>query len=388
MRKILIAALFVAACAEVRTPAPSPTPEERAQAVLQAVPLVDGHNDWAMSLRGSYGLDGALKADLNSTTSSGHTSIPLLKKGKVGIQLWSVYVSSSLSPQDAVRETFEQIAIADSFATRYPETFAHVKTADEAIAVWKSGRIAGLLALEGAHQIDDNIELLRKAYVAGVRSMTLSHGKPTKLFDSATAPAVHNGMAPAGAAMIAEMNRLGMLVDLSHVSPATMHAVLDVSRSPIIFSHSSAYGLAAHPRNVPDDVLKRMAANGGIVMITFVPGFIDSARPKWQEARSYQPVEARAAWEKANPMPITALSHVADHVEYVARIAGHDHVGLGGDYDGVPDLPQGLADVGTYPALFAELAKRGWSDENLRKLAGKNFIRVLRQNEKVAAGSR
>ncbi len=293
--------------------------------------------------------------------------------------------------------TFEQIGVVQSFAKRHPETFTLVTTADEAEAAFRAGRIASIIALEGAHQVDDDIPTLRLAYNEGVRSMTLSHSRPTRLFDSATADSRHNGMATGGTAMIAEMNRLGILVDLSHVSPAVMHAVLDIAKAPVIFSHSSAKAVTNHPRNVPDDVLVRLKANGGLVMVTFVPSFIDQARADWQIRRDAQRMiagqgpegfEKMKGWDAANPRPVSTLAMVADHIDHVARVAGHDHVGLGGDYDGIPDTPVGLETVATYPALFAELARRGWSDENLRKLAGLNFLRALRVSEQVAAATR
>jgi membrane dipeptidase len=375
------------------TPTVAETPEARAARILSQTPVADGHNDWPYALRLANGPQGALTASLDEPAGGarGHTSIPLLRQGRVGIQLWSTYVPATLSPADAVSQTFEQIAIAKSFATRRPETFATVTTAAEAQAALASGRIAGILALEGAHQVADDIETLRKAHMAGVRSMTLSHSRPTQLFDSATADPKHNGIASGAPAMIAEMNRLGILVDLSHVSPAVMHAVLDITKAPVLFSHSSAKAVTNHPRNVPDDVLKRLKQNGGLVMVTFVPAFIDQARADWQTRRDAHrllsgpnPEPALAKWDAANPRPVSTLSQVADHVDHVARVAGHDHVGLGGDYDGVPDLPRGLENVGTYPALFAELAARGWSDRNLRKLANENFLRVLKANEAVA----
>ncbi|MFN7176685.1 MAG: dipeptidase [Thermaurantiacus sp.] len=405
MKLILLAALFIAACADAQ-PAPPPdgsptvaeTPDERARRILSEVPLADGHNDWAISLRMGLGYEGALRADLAADpadrTPPGHTTIPWLREGQVGLQLWSAYVSMNLSPEDAVRQSFEQVELLHTMFRRHPETFAFVTTADEAEAAWRTGRIASFIAFEGAHQVGDDIETLRRAHAAGVRAMTLTHSRPSALFDSATADPKHNGIAPAAGAMVAEMNRLGVLVDLSHVSPAVMHQVLDITRAPVIFSHSSAKALTDHPRNVPDDVLKRMADNGGIVMVTFVPSFVNQARADWQNARTGQAILAQGqgaagqarlqAWEAANPRPEATLECVADHIEHVAQVAGHDHVGIGADYDGIPDLPRGLETVATYPALFAELARRGWSDENLRKLAGINFLRVLRANEAVA----
>jgi len=399
-----LATLVLSACAEIQPappapPAPAESHEARARRILSEVPLADGHNDWAYSLRLGLGYPQALEADLHADPSTrkppGHTSIPWLREGQVGIQLWSAYVPMRLSPEEAVRQTFEQIALLHTMFRRHPETFAFVTTADAALAAWRAGRIASFLALEGAHQVADDIATLRRAHAAGVRAMTLTHSQPSRLFDSATAEPRHNGMAPEARAMIAEMNRLGVLVDLSHVSPAVMHQVLDVTQAPVVFTHSSARAVTDHPRNVPDDVLRRLPANGGIVMVTFVPAFIDQARADWQNARTGQAILAQGqgpageawlrAWEAANPRPRSTLAMVADHIEHVARVAGHDHVGIGGDYDGIPDLPEGLETVASYPALFAELARRGWSDENLRKLAGLNFLRVLRANEAVAA---
>jgi membrane dipeptidase len=400
-----LAAVFLApACAQAANPAQ--TPEQRVERLLKAVPVADGHNDWPYALRLAYGVEGAKAADLTQPASAkstsafatgeatrGHTSIPLIQKGHLGIQLWSVYVPASLAPDEAVKQTFEQIAIARSFAERHPEAFANVTTAAEAERAVKAGKLAGIVAMEGAHQIADDIPTLRRAHAAGVRAMTLSHSQPTLLFDSATADPKHNGIAPGAPAMIAEMNRLGVMVDLSHVSPTTMNAVLDITKAPVIFSHSSAKALTNHPRNVPDDVLNRLKANGGIVMITFVPAFINQARADWEVRRQAQRMVAGQGaegdarmkqWEAANPRPQSTLAMVADHVDHAARVAGHDHVGLGGDFDGVPDLPAGLEDVSTYPVLLAELARRGWTDENLKKLASLNFLRVLRANEKVA----
>lgn len=403
MRKILFSLLLATATATVARPAAAPeTPEARAQRVLGEAPLTDGHNDWPFALRSAYGIEGAKTADLDrpasitrpdGTVMTGHTSVPWLRQGRLGIQLWSVFVPADLPPAEAVKMTFEQIDIAKSFPARRPDAFTFVTTAAQAEKAWKSGRIASFVAMEGAHQVADDIATLHRAYAAGARSMTLAHSRPTALFDSATAPPRHNGMAPGGAAMIAEMNRMGMLVDLSHVSPAVMHAVLDVTKAPVIFSHSGAKALTNHPRDVPDDVLVRVKQNGGLVMATFVPAFVNQALLDWQAKRDGAQREAGTtagtaehmkAWDAANPRPVTTLAMVADHIDHIARVAGHDHVGIGGDFDGVPELPVGLENVSKYPALFAELVRRGWSDADLRKLAGENFLRVLKANEAVA----
>jgi membrane dipeptidase len=395
MRTLLTAALLATSLAAAPVAAAAPTADARAARILSEVPLADGHNDWPYALRNFHGAKGALTADLTRPAGpAGQTSIPLIRKGQLGLQLWSVFVPTSLSPEEAVTQTFEQIAIAKTLPARHPETFTLVTTADQAEKAWKAGRVASFLALEGAHQIAEDIPTLRRAWAEGVRAMTLVHSRTNSLFDSATGEARHKGMAPGGAAMIAEMNRLGVLVDLSHVSPAVMHQVLDVTKSPVVFTHSSARALNDHPRNVPDDVLKRLKANGGIVMVTFVPAFISKELYAWQQAGeaetrrlgSVPDTDLRViAWNKANPRPEATLAQVADHVDHIARVAGIDHVGIGGDFDGIPYGPVGLENVSTYPALFAELARRGWSDEDLRKLAGKNFLRVLRANEKVAA---
>ena len=406
MRSILFAgtALLAAACAQAQPAKPAADPGARVEQLLKAAPVADGHNDWPYALRLAYGLEGAKTADLEKpvtvvSTSAfstgeptvGHTSIPWIRKGHLGYQLWSVYVPASLTPDEAVKQTFEQIGIAKSFAERRPDVFANVLTADDAVKAVKAGKLAGFVAIEGANQVNDDIETLRKAYAAGVRSMTLSHSKNTRLFDSSTDTPLHNGISKDAPAFIAEMNRLGMLVDLSHVSAAVMNQVLDITKSPVIFSHSSAKALANVPRNVPDDVLKRIPANGGIVMVSFVPQFTNQARVDWQTKRDAaakaagpNSAEAMKAWDAANPRPVTTLAMVADHIDYVAKLAGHDHVGLGGDFDGVPDLPEGLGNVSTYPALLSELARRGWSDADLKKLSSENFLRVLRANEKVA----
>lgn len=386
-KKVALCLALLASSLAAHAQAVSPAIAARVEKVLTKVPLSDGHNDWPMALRMAYGLEGAKTADLTADPSlrkpPGHTSIPWAREGHLGLQLWSVFVPASLPPAEAVKQTFEQIELVRSMAARYPKDLALVTTADEAERAFRAGKIASFIALEGANQIDDDIPTLRRAYELGVRSMTLAHSQPTKLFDSATAPPKHNGMAEGGKAMIAEMNRLGVLVDLSHVSPDVMRQVLDVTKAPVVFTHSGARAVTDHPRDVPDDVLKRLPANGGIVMVTFVPAFIDQKRTDWEKARPAAG-PARDAWEQANPRPVSTLEMVADHIDHIAQVAGHDHVGIGGDFDGIPDTPKGLEDVRKYPALFAELARRGWTDADLEKLAGRNFLRVLRANEAVS----
>ena len=406
-KPLILAALLLAACAQAAPQNAPLTPGQqaaatakslqRAEAILKSTPLIDGHNDWPGVIRTLGGPAGGSTVDLSADPTQrprpGHTSIPLLREGRLGAQIWSAYVPMALAPEEAVQQTFEQIALIHAFVQRHPETFTFVTTAAGIEKAFKAGRIASLIGLEGAHQINDDIALLRRAHAQGVRSMTLTHSRPSALFDSATADPRHNGIAPGGEALIREMNDLGILVDISHVSPAVMHRALDVTRAPVIFSHSSAKAVTNHPRNVPDDILARLPKNGGVVMVTFVPSFIDQARADWQVRRDAQRLVAGSgpagdaamqAWDTANPRPVSTLAMVADHIDHAARIAGHDHVGIGGDYDGIPDLPAGLETVATYPALFAELVARGWTDANLKKLAGQNFLRVLRANEAVA----
>lgn len=382
-----LVAVGVAACSQAQPapPAAKPAdPQKIAVQALKAVPLVDGHNDWPAALTGLYGPHAArvvdFRADPTARPQPGHTSIPLLRQGHVGAQLWSAYVSMSLKPDQAIEKTGQQIDLIHALVHRHPETFALATTAADIEAAFRGGRIASLITLEGTHQIADDPDRLDDAYRRGVRSITLTHSRPNSLFDSATAPPRHGdengGMSAEGVRMIGRMNQLGILVDLSHVSTAVMHKALDLATAPVIFSHSSARAITDHPRNVPDDVLKRLPQNGGMVMVTFVPAYIDQQRANWEVL----PPEERAK----TPRPISTLSMVADHIDHVAKVAGHDHVGIGSDFDGIPDLPQGLESVGTYPALFTELARRGWSQDNLEKLAGRNFLRVKRAAEAAA----
>ncbi len=397
MRRLVLIALALAAPALAATPY-----DARIDKVLKATPLIDGHNDWPGALRTDFGenwWDTDLNADSRAFKHPLHTDIPRLKAGRVGAQFWSVYVPGSLAPADAIKATIEQIDIVRGLPARYPAVFEMAYTAADIRRIHKAGRIASLVGIEGGHQIGNSLPALRQFYLLGARSMTITHSLNNDWADSATDVPKFNGLAPFGKTVIGEMNRLGMLVDLSHVSPKTMADVLDVAKAPVIFTHSSARALNDHPRNVPDDILKRMAANGGVVMVTWVPVFVDPKRFAWEQAKAAeeartktafggQPDRAKAAndvWITANPRPVTPLSIVADHVDHVAKVAGHAHVGIGADLDGIPDTPEGLTGVETYPALLAELMRRGWNDADIAALAGGNLLRALEGAEKVAA---
>ena len=367
---------------------------ERARALLQKTSLFDGHNDLPWVLREQFG--GDVEGYDISVLAQFDTDIPRLRAGGVGIQFWSVYVPTALDPLDAMRTQLEQIDIAHRLIERYPGDFALATTAAEIEEALDEGKIASLLGMEGGHTIVNSLGALRSMYRLGVRYMTLTHFNGHDWADSATDDPRHDGLTAFGVEVVREMNRLGMVVDLSHVSPATMRDALDASEAPVMFSHSSAFGLTASPRNVPDDVLRRVTANNGIVMVTFVPQFVNEERREW--AVGLIPLVKDAAtdaewdriarqYERDNGEPPSAhLTDVADHIEYVARVAGIDHVGIAGDFYGAQgnDLVVGLEDVSKYPDLFAELMRRGWSDADLIKLAKTNMMRVLRDVERVA----
>jgi membrane dipeptidase len=339
---------------------------QRARRVLAERSVFDGHNDLPWAIREDAVAPRDLEAyDLLSRTR-GQTDLPRLREGGVGAQLWSVYVPAEL-PGGFARAQLEQIELARRMIARYPAHLALASTADEAQRAMREGRVASLLGMEGGHAIENSLGALRAFFDLGVRAMTLTHSKTLDWADSATDASRHGGLTRFGEEVVREMNRLGMLVDLSHVSDETMEDALRVSLAPVIFSHSSARALCDHPRNVPDAVLAKMKANGGVVMVTFVNAFLS---PGWANA--------------SGPKTAVPLSLVADHVEHVRRVAGVDHVGLGGDYDGNDAWPEGLSDVSGYPRLIAELARRGWSDEDLGKLASGNVLRVLRRAEDVA----
>ena len=380
------------------TYAADPDTLERARALLAGHPVVDGHNDlpWALRIHAGYDLD---RCDINTDqTGRLHTDLARLRAGGVGAQFWSVYVPSDLEEDRAVTATLEQIDCVRALAARYNDDLRLTTTADEMEAAWADGRIASLMGAEGGHSIACSLATLRALYALGVRYMTLTHNDNTPWADSATDKPVANGLTRFGEEVVREMNRLGMLVDLSHVAPDTMRDAVRVSRAPVIFSHSSSRAVCDHPRNIPDDVLSLLPANGGLAMVTFVPKFILPAAIAWSEAAdenlrahgrhrldsSDEAMAIRRAYEAANPRPVPTPATVADHLDHMREVAGIDHLGIGGDFDGTSFTPDGLDDVSGYPNLIAELLGRGWSEADLAKLTWGNAVRVLRSAEDVA----
>jgi membrane dipeptidase len=385
--------------------------EHRVDQVLLQTPLVDGHNDLPWEIRERFKSD---VAALNLAAGTSHlpleagqaalmTDIPRLRAGHVGAQFWSVWIPVSAQGFEAVQMTLEQIDLVKRMTAQYPADFAMAYSAADIRRIHKSRKIASLIGIEGGHQINNSLAVLRQMYDAGARYMTLTHSSNTSWADSATETPAHHGLTPFGVEVVREMNRIGMLVDLSHVSPDTMKAALAATQAPIIFSHSSARALVDHPRNVPDDVLRAVAANGGVVMVNFAPPYVSADRNRWEADHAAertrfdsppfaglyigQPERAKAAltaWEAQHPMPVTTLAQVADHVEHIRQVAGVDHVGLGSDFDGIPDAPVGLEGVDRYPALLEELMRRGWSDSDIAKLAGENLLRTLAAAEQVS----
>ena len=333
----------------------------KVQRVLSRTPLIDGHNDlpWAIRQSGAAPRDvNAPAHDLRGRTPF-QTDIPRLRAGMVGAQLWSVYVPFEATKEGAAKVQLEEIDIARQIIARYPDAFELALTSSDVNRIFGSGKIASMIGLEGGHAIENSLGALRAYYALGARSLTLTHNGTTDWADAATDTARHGGLTEFGKEVVREMNRLGMLVDLSHASPETMNDALDVSEAPVIWSHADTRGLNDHPRNVPDEVLRRLPQNGGVVMITFVPSFLTS--------RDH-----------------ATIADVADHVEHVVEVAGIDHVGIGSDFDGIDSTPVGMEDVSTYPKLLVELSRRGWSEEGLAKLAGENVLRVWQQAEEVA----
>jgi membrane dipeptidase len=372
---------------------------QRARELLAAHPVVDGHNDlpWALREHVRYDLDRLdIAADQKGRL---HTDIPRLRAGGVGAQFWSVYVRSDMAGDTAVSATLEQIDVVDQLLERYPADLARALSAEDMEIARDEGRIASLMGAEGGHSINNSLATLRALYALGVRYMTLTHNDNIAWADSATDEPGVGGLSAFGHEVVREMNRLGMLVDLSHVAETTMRHALATSVAPVIFSHSSARAVCDHPRNVPDEVLALLAANGGVAMATFVPKFILPAAVEWTRAadenmRAHglhhldttpQAMKIHEAFEAANPRPVATAATVADHLDHMREVAGIDHIGIGGDFDGTAFTPAGLDDVAGYPNLVAELLRRGWSDADLAKLTWQNAVRVLRAAEDVAA---
>ncbi len=374
---------------------------DQAIEILESVPLFDGHNDvpWQYRNRVNYKFSELDFYDTTHLEQPMHSDIPRLREGRVGAQWWSVYVSANIPENEAVKQTLEQIDFVHRLVEKYPDHFELALTADDVERIFADGKIASLIGMEGGHSIANSLATLRMFYELGARYMTITHSRTLDWADAAGDNPRHDGLTEFGEEVIREMNRLGMLVDISHVAPATMRDAIRVSEAPVMFSHSNALALTDHPRNVPDDVLHLTAENGGIVMVTFVETFTSEERREFfAERAAYQRkveylnpgrpdviTRKMAEWDADNEAPKSTLEQVADHIDYIRDQIGVDYIGIGGDYDGIPTLPLGLEDVSTYPVLFAELLKRGYSEEELQKIAGLNMLRVMRGAEEVSA---
>jgi membrane dipeptidase len=397
MRRLLpaLAILVLPAVGMAQAPQGEAALLTRARALHQQVPLIDGHNDypWALREQGARDLD---RLDLSQPQPTIMTDIARLRTGGVGGQFWSVYVEAD--DPAPVTSTLEQIDIVHRMMRKYPDTLELALTAGDVERIFKRGRIASLIGLEGGHSIDSSLGALRMFHRLGARYMTLTHSRNIPWADSSADTTRLVGLTLFGEQVVREMNWLGMLVDLSHVSPATMEDAIRVSEAPVIFSHSSARALNDVPRNVPDTVLRLLPKNGGVIMVTFVPGFLSAKVAAWSEmqtaafARIDQGADTperkqanKDAWATANPAPRATLADAADHIDHIRKVAGIDHIGIGGDFDGITSVPAGLEDVSTYPALTAELLRRGYTDDDVRKILGRNILRVMRAAETVAA---
>lgn len=403
----ITASLLLAPAVSAR---PARSPEQVAAATLAKAPVWDGHNDSPGKLRerhknvlGNFDFtDTTGTADPATGNPAMHTDLKRLRAGKVGAQFWSVYVSANLSEQQAVQATLEQLDVTKRLIARHPQDLTLCLDSACVEAAWKKGRIASLMGMEGGHSIGGSLAVLRQMYELGARYMTLTHFKNNGWADASTDAPAHNGLTPLGKDVVREMQRLGMLVDLSHVSEKTMLDVLEIAVAPVMVSHSNAFAINHHPRNVTDRVLDAIRSNGGIVMVNFYPPYVVEAARQWganrdaEEARQKallrgQPDKIKAAmadWDKANPMPRGSVKDVADHLDYIAKRIGAEHVGLGGDLDGIESTVVGMEDASTYPALFVELARRGWSQQDLEKLASRNMLRVLTSAEEYASTQR
>lgn len=397
---MITALLLLAAAPSVA----DPTIAARVDRILTRTPVIDGHNDLPWEIR-EHGDAKPEAVPLAQSTAAlpypMQTDIPRLRKGRVGAQFWSVWIPADTTGPDAVETTLEEIDIVRRMVAANPGTFELATTADDIRRIEKAGKIASLIGVEGGHQIDGRLSMLRQYRALGVSYMTLTHGKSLAWADSSTDAPRANGLTAFGRQVVTEMNRIGMIVDLAHVSDATMRAALAVTIAPVIASHSSARALADAPRNIPDDLLAAIGVNGGVVMVNCYPAFLSAPWRAWDQARSAYaksvgvPGNAYGtkaagpliAWDAAHPEPQVTAATVADHVDHIAKVAGHDHVGLGGDYDGIQGTgPADMKGVDSYPVLFAELVRRGWSDADLEKLAGGNILRVMKRVEAAAKG--
>ncbi len=400
----------LAAQDETASDAASDPALQAALAALAVAPVFDGHNDVPFQLRERYAnqindFDFADTSDTGADLPEGrvmHTDFARLKQGRVGAQYWSVYVPASLTEPEAVQMTLEQIDVTKRLIARYPDELAYAETADQVENAMSAGKIASLLGMEGGHSIGSSLGVLRQMYALGARYMTLTHSLTTPWADSATDAPKHGGLTDFGKDVVREMNRIGMLVDLSHVSEATMMDALDVAGAPVIFSHSGAAAVNGHSRNVPDTVLNRLPANGGIVMVVGLPGFLNEERRQWYAEREASEARQKSlnlgkpeivaaameAWDAANPEPPTMITHMADHIDHIRKVAGVEYIGIGADFDGMPSGPVGFEDVGGYPQLFAELARRGYSQVEMELIASRNAMRALRAAEAYSASQR
>jgi membrane dipeptidase len=394
------------------SPGMAQDPAAVAEAALRAAPVWDGHNDVPEQLRGRFG-DLINDFDFTDTTGTGptdpehkgrvmHTDLARLAQGHIGAQFWSVWVDTAQTEPEAVVATMQQIDVIKRLIARYPDRLALAMTADEVQRAMDQGKVAGLIGMEGGHSIAGSLAVLRQMYALGARYMTLTHSKNTAWADSASVDPQHDGLTEFGVQVVQEMQRMGMLVDLSHVSPATMNDALDVAQAPVIFSHSGARAIDDHSRNVPDDVLRRLKDNGGIVMVVALPGYLSETVRQWNAAKAGEEARLKslwqgqpdgvkaglAEWERLNPQPQASFLDVAEAIDHIREVAGIDHIGLGGDYDGMDSGPAGMEDVSGYPVLFRELARRGYSQADLEKIASRNMMRVLRAAEAYAAAHR
>ena len=371
----------------------------KAMRVLRTTPLIDGHNDLPWAIRNFKGSPHDVDAyDLTKKTS-GHTDLARLKAGMLGGQFWSVYIPGDIKDSGFARVQLEQIDIAQRVFRKYPTVFQPALTAADVRRAFASRRIGSLLGMEGGHAIENSLGALRAYFAMGVRYMTLTHNVTLDWADAGNGEQKHGGLTKFGEEVVREMNRMGMLVDLAHTSPSTMSDALTVSEAPVIWSHACARAITDVPRNVPDSILRRLSKNGGVLMVTFVPGFLSQKVADYSVLRRAKTIQLQSqfggdsagimrelkAWEGDHPPARATIKDVADHIDHVRRVAGVNHVGIGSDFDGVDDLPDGLEDVSKYPALFAELSRRGWSEGDLRKVAGENVLRALTEAERIAA---